>query len=176
MTCSKPKILVVDDTPASLKLLSELLRAEDYEVRSAIDGELALESAFDNPPDLVLLDIMMPGIDGFEVCRRLKAHPATRQVPVIFVSTLSDTEEKVQGFQLGAVDYVSKPYQREELLARVRTHLEIERLRNRLEDAWRNAAANCAAASKNSEPRWTITFPPTPNCKRCWIPFPIWSG
>ncbi|WNB76640.1 EAL domain-containing protein [Methylomonas koyamae] len=135
MTCSKPKILVVDDTPASLKLLSELLRAEDYEVRSAIDGELALESAFDNPPDLVLLDIMMPGIDGFEVCRRLKAHPATRQVPVIFVSTLSDTEEKVQGFQLGAVDYVSKPYQREELLARVRTHLEIERLRNRLEDA-----------------------------------------
>jgi len=135
MTSGKPKILVVDDTPASLKLLSELLRAEGYEVRSAIDGELALESAIDNPPDLVLLDIMMPGIDGFEVCRRLKAHPVTRQVPVIFVSTLSDTEEKVQGFQLGAVDYVSKPYQREELLARVRTHLEIERLRNRLEDA-----------------------------------------
>ncbi|WP_445372515.1 EAL domain-containing protein [Methylomonas sp. HW2-6] len=135
MTSRQSRILVVDDTPASLKLLSELLRAEGYEVRSAIDGELALESAFDNPPDLVMLDIMMPGIDGFEVCRRLKAHPATRQVPVIFVSTLSETEEKVQGFHLGAVDYVSKPYQREELLARVRTHLEIERLRNRLEEA-----------------------------------------
>lgn len=131
---NKSKILVVDDTLASLKLLSDLLKAEGYEVRSAINGELAIESAIGNPPDLVLLDVLMPGMDGFEVCRRLKAHPATRIVPVIFVSALSDTDEKVQGFGLGAVDFVTKPYQREELLSRVRTHLEIDRLRHHLEE------------------------------------------
>ncbi len=131
---NKSKILVVDDTLASLKLLSDILKAEGYEVRSAICGELAVESAINNPPELVLLDISMPGMDGFEVCRRLKAHPNTRYVPVIFVSALSDTDEKVQGFGLGAVDFVTKPYQREELLARVGTHLEINRLRNHLKE------------------------------------------
>ncbi|MBS4052374.1 MAG: EAL domain-containing protein [Methylomonas sp.] len=131
---NKNKILVVDDTAASLKLLSDLLKAEGYEVRAAINGELAIESTIGNPPDLVLLDILMPGMDGFEVCRRLKASPDTRNVPVIFISALSDTDEKVQGFGLGAVDFVTKPYQREELLSRVRTHLEIDRLRNRLEE------------------------------------------
>lgn len=128
------KILVVDDTLASLKLLSDLLKAEGYVVRSAISGELAVDFAAANPPDLVLLDIMMPGMDGFEVCRRLKAHPDTRNVPVIFISALSETDEKVQGFELGAVDFVTKPFQREELLVRVRTHLEIDRLRNHLEE------------------------------------------
>lgn len=128
------KILVVDDTLASLKLLSDLLKAEGYEVRSAINGELAIESAIGNPPDLVLLDILMPVMDGFEVCRRLKANPNTQNVPIIFISALSDTDEKVQGFGLGAVDFITKPYQREELLSRVRTHLEIEHLRNHLED------------------------------------------
>lgn len=131
---TKNKILVVDDTAASLKLLSDLLKAEGYEVRAAINGELALESTIGNPPDLILLDILMPGMDGFEVCRRLKASPDTRNVPVIFISALSDTDEKVQGFGLGAVDFVTKPYQREELLSRVRTHLEIDRLRNHLEE------------------------------------------
>ncbi|NOV30266.1 EAL domain-containing protein [Methylomonas sp. ZR1] len=128
------KILVVDDTSASLKLLSDLLKAEGYEVRSAINGELAVNFATANPPDLVLLDILMPGMGGFEVCRLLKAHPDTRHVPIIFISALSDPDEKVQGFELGAVDFVTKPYQREELLARVRTHLEIDRLRNHLEE------------------------------------------
>ncbi len=128
------KILVVDDTSASLKLLSDLLKAEGYEVRSAINGELAVNFATANPPDLVLLDILMPGMGGFEVCRRLKAHPDTRNVPIIFISALSEPDEKVQGFELGAVDFVTKPYQREELLARVRTHLEIDRLRNHLEE------------------------------------------
>lgn len=129
----KGKILVVDDTPASLKLLTELLQAEGYEVRSAISGELALHAATINPPELILLDIRMPVMDGFEVCRRLKAQAETRDVPVIFVSSLSETVEKVEGFELGAVDFVTKPYQREELLIRVRTHLEMARLRNRLE-------------------------------------------
>ena len=131
---NKGKILAVDDTPASLKLLTELLKAEDYEVRSAINGELALHSAFKNPPELVLLDIRMPEMDGFEVCRRLKEQPETSDIPVIFVSALTETDEKVRGFELGAVDFVTKPFQREELLARVRTHLKVVRLSNHLEE------------------------------------------
>ncbi len=130
----KGKILAVDDTPASLKLLTSILKEYGYDVRSAINGDLAMQSAMTNPPELILLDIRMPEMDGFEVCRRLKAHSETCNVPVIFVSAISDTEEKVKGFTLGAVDFVTKPYQREELLARVRTHLEVNRLRNHLED------------------------------------------
>lgn len=130
---NKGKILVVDDTPASLKLLTELLQTEGYEVRSAINGELAFHAASNNPPELILLDICMPGMDGFEVCRRLKAQAKTRDVPIIFVSALTETNQKVEGFELGAVDFVTKPFQREELLIRVRTHLEMTRLRNGLE-------------------------------------------
>lgn len=130
----KGSILAVDDTPASLKLLTEILRNEGYEVRPAISGELALHSAVTNPPELILLDIRMPAMDGFEVCRQLKSRPRTRDVPIIFVSAVLDTDEKVRGFELGAVDFVTKPYQRDELLARVRTHLEVDRLRNHLEE------------------------------------------
>src|SRR5512141_3054478 len=100
----KGQLLAVDDTPASLKLLTDILKEEGYEVRSAISGELALHAAASEPPELILLDIRMPEMDGFEVCRRLKATPSTRNVPVIFVSALSETDEKVQGFKLGAVD------------------------------------------------------------------------
>ncbi len=131
---SKGKSLAVDDTPASLKLLSDILNEDGYEVRAALSGELALHSAISNPPELVLLDICMPEMDGFEVCRQLKVHPETRAVPIIFVSAISETYEKVQGFELGAVDFVTKPFQREELLARVHTHLEVDRLRNHLEE------------------------------------------
>lgn len=127
-------ILVVDDTPASLKLLTDILRSEGFEVRPAINGELALQAAAIAAPKLVLLDIRMPGMDGFEVCRRLRAEGATREVPVIFVSAALETDDKVRGFELGAVDYITKPYQREELLARVHTHLELQRLRTHLED------------------------------------------
>lgn len=130
----KGSILAVDDTPASLKLLTDLLKEDGYEVRAAINGELALHAASQNPPELVLLDIRMPGMDGYEVCRRLKAQPSTRDVPVIFVSAATESDEKVQGFSVGAIDYVTKPYQRNELLARVHTHLELNRLRNHLED------------------------------------------
>ena len=114
---SKGRILAVDDTPASLKLLNDLLKAEGYEVRSAISGELALRAAAIDPPELILLDIRMPDMNGFEVCQRLKAMPETRDVPVIFVSAVTETDEKVQGFEFGAVDFVTKPYQRNELLA-----------------------------------------------------------
>ncbi|MDR3438701.1 EAL domain-containing protein [Telmatospirillum sp.] len=130
----KGEILAVDDTPDALMFLSELLEAEGYSVRSAIDGELAVRSAISNPPELVLLDIRMPGMDGFEVCRRLRAHVETRDVPIIFVSAHSEMNKMLEGFALGAVDFVTKPYRREELLVRVRTHLEIHRLRHHLEE------------------------------------------
>jgi putative two-component system response regulator len=130
----KGKILIVDDTPSALKLLADILKAEGYEVRSTTSGELALRAAANSPPELVLLDIRMPEMDGYEVCRRLKAQPETANLPVIFVSAASELEEKMQGFERGAVDYVTKPYQREELLARVHTHLELNRLRHHLEE------------------------------------------
>ncbi len=130
----KGNILAIDDTPESLKLLSEILRSEGYDVRSAPNGELALHAAASNPPELVLLDIRMPGMDGYEVCRRLKEMPGTRTVPVIFVSAASESAEKVRGFELGAVDFVTKPYQRDELLARVDSHLRLSRLSNHLEE------------------------------------------
>ena len=127
-------ILAVDDTPASLRLLTDILNAEGYQVRSAINGELALRAAAAQPPQLVLLDVSMPGMDGFEVCQRLKQNPALEDIPVIFVSALSEMQDKLKGFDLGGVDYVTKPFQRDELLARVRTHLELHRLRHHLED------------------------------------------
>ncbi|MFH2140459.1 MAG: HD domain-containing phosphohydrolase [Pseudomonadota bacterium] len=130
----KGKILAVDDTPASLRLLTDLLKSEGYEVLSAINGELALHAASNTPPDLILLDIRMPNMDGYEVCRRLKADSALNDVPVIFVSAASETDEKLMGFKVGAVDYVTKPYQRDELLARVNTHMELHQLRHNLSD------------------------------------------
>src|SRR5512141_2465621 len=131
---SKGSILAVDDTPASLRLLTDILKSEGYEVRSAINGELALNAAAAQLPELILLDVSMPGMSGFEVCQRLKEQDRTRDVPVIFVSALSETLEKLKGFELGAVDYVTKPFHREELLARVHTHLELNRLQHRLEE------------------------------------------
>lgn len=128
----KGNILIVDDTPASLKLLTKILKAEGFEVRSAISGEMALHAATSHPPELVLLDIRMPEMDGYEVLRRLKASPETCDVPVIFVSAAAEMDEKAKGFELGAVDYVTKPYQHAELLARVRTHLELARTHNYL--------------------------------------------
>ncbi|MDX9952204.1 MAG: response regulator, partial [Methylophilaceae bacterium] len=127
-------ILAVDDTPASLRLLTDLLNGAGYTVRSAISGALALRAARLEPPQLILLDINMPDMDGFEVCRLLKEEPQLRDVPVIFVSALSETQEILKGFGVGAVDYVTKPFQRAELLARVRTHIDLYSLRNRLEE------------------------------------------
>lgn len=127
-------ILAVDDTPASLRLLTDILSAEGYKVRSAINGELAVNAAKAQAPQLVLLDVSMPDMDGFEVCRRLRLEPGLHDVPVIFVSALSEMTEKLKGFDIGGVDYVTKPFQRDELLARVRTHLELYNLRNNLEE------------------------------------------
>jgi len=126
-------ILVVEDTPTSLELITYILTGEGYQVRTADSGELALASVEDKPPELILLDIIMPGMDGFEVLRRLKAQEKTHDIPVIILSALTETAQRIEGLNLGAVDFISKPYQADELLARVRTHMELFRLRVRLE-------------------------------------------
>ncbi|HTN82975.1 MAG TPA: ATP-binding protein [Sorangium sp.] len=119
-------VLLVDDDPGSLKLLSEALAGQPLlTLAVAIDGEMALRQIRREAPDLVLLDAVMPGMDGFEVCRRLKADPATRGIPILFMTVLADAASRVRGLELGAVDYVSKPFVREELVARVRTQLAI---------------------------------------------------
>jgi signal transduction histidine kinase len=130
---NKGAILVVDDSPANLKLLADTLMAEGYQVLPADSGELALAAVAARPPDLILLDIRMPGLDGLEVCRRLKARPESRDIPIMFISASVEMAERVEGFKLGAVDFISQPFQREELLARVQTHLELRRLRVRFE-------------------------------------------
>lgn len=127
------EILIVEDSPESAQFLRQLLVAAGYAVRQALDGEMALLSVQTKLPDLILLDVRMPVMDGFEVCRRLKANPATAEVPVIFLSALKEMDAIVAGFRAGAVDYVSKPYQAEEILARVQTQLELGRLRTQLE-------------------------------------------
>jgi len=126
-------ILVVDDTVSALKLLAGALSTEGYHVRPCASGAAALASVLAEPPELVLLDIRMPGMDGFEVCRQLKATESSRDIPVLFLSATIDPEERVKGFSVGAVDFISKPFQRDELMARVRTHLELSRLRTKLE-------------------------------------------
>ncbi len=127
-------ILVVDDESESLALLTGILAAEGYKVRSADSGQLALASVSAWLPSLILLDIHMPGIDGFTVCRQLKASERTRDIPLIFISAAADVEGRVEGLAIGALDYITKPYRREELLARVHTHLELYRLRTGLEE------------------------------------------
>jgi signal transduction histidine kinase len=126
-------ILIVDDVPANLDVISEALSDAGYEVAIATSGERALKRVQINPPDLILLDVMMPGIDGFETCRQFKADAQTRTIPIIFMTALSDSESKVEGFELGAVDYITKPFQESEVLARVRTHLQLRYLNRNLE-------------------------------------------
>jgi putative two-component system response regulator len=122
-------ILVVDDTVANLELLCELLRSRGHEPRPALSGEVALAAARAEPPDLVLLDVDMPGMDGYEVCAHLKADAALRDIPVIFISALfTHAEDKVKAFSLGAVDYLTKPFQAQEVFARVDAHLRLHRL------------------------------------------------
>lgn len=128
------QILVVDDISANLKLLMEILTKEGYQVRPASNGSLALRSAAAEPPDLILLDVKMPGMDGYEVCRQLKSDGKTVGVPIIFVSALDDVSDKVKGFQAGGVDYLTKPFQAEEVLARVETHLALRQLQKNLEE------------------------------------------
>ncbi len=131
---AKPRILVVDDVLQNLQVVGAMLRAEGFDVMPAGGGAQALERVSARLPDLILLDLMMPGMDGHEVCRRLKADPAARHIPVIFLTASNEMEHLVQGFQAGAVDYVTKPFNGPELLARVRTHLELKLARERLRE------------------------------------------
>jgi CheY-like chemotaxis protein len=120
-------IMIVDDNPANLKLLEDMLRQHDYEVRAFPRGRLALAAAAQEPPDLILLDINMPEMNGYEVCEKLKSTTSLSEIPVIFLSALNALEDKVRGFQSGGIDYISKPFQFEEAQARVETHLKLRR-------------------------------------------------
>ncbi|MFW9258949.1 sensor histidine kinase [Nostoc sp. CALU 546] len=126
-------LLIVDDNPTNLSVLCEALSIEGFRFRVAVDGESAIALAERNRPELILLDVQMPGIDGFETCRRLKANPVTQNIPIIFTTALADTESKTKGFSLGAVDYIPKPFAQEEVIARVRVHLQVKQLTESLE-------------------------------------------
>ncbi len=128
-------ILIVDDVPANISMLFSLLVEEGYKVLIAEDGHSALKQAEKMPPDLILLDIMMPGMNGFTTCQQFKQQTETRDIPIIFMTALSETEKKVNGFKLGAVDYITKPFQIEEVLVRVENHLKIQRLTNQLQES-----------------------------------------
>jgi len=132
---SKGNVLIVDDTPNNLRLLSSMLTQQGYEVRSAISGSVALMAVQTMHPDLILLDISMPKMGGYEVCERLKADAQTREIPVIFLSALSEAIDKVQAFQVGGVDYITKPFQVEEVLARVENQLALRRMQIDLQQA-----------------------------------------
>ncbi|MBF0120853.1 MAG: PleD family two-component system response regulator [Desulfobacterales bacterium] len=122
----KASLLIVDDEPYNVKILNEFLRP-NYNIRVATNGERALQIAFsDTPPDLILLDVMMPGIDGYEVCKRLKADQNTQDIPVIFITAKADEKDELKGFEAGAVDYVTKPFRPVVVEARVRTHVDLK--------------------------------------------------
>ena len=125
-------ILVVDDTEANIDILVAALDTE-YEVSVAMDGESALEIVNTDPPDLILLDIMMPGMDGYEVCRRIKSEPKTSGIPIIFITSMNEVQNKTMGLELGAVDYITKPFEVMEVKARVKTHLSLMLAKNKLQ-------------------------------------------
>ena len=128
-------LIVDDDSPANLQLLGGMLRQHGYKVRPVPNGELALQAARNEPPDLILLDITMPGMSGYEVCERLKIDPVLKSIPVIFISALDDVIDKVKAFAVGGVDYVAKPFQFAEVEARVKTHLTLRRQERQLEQS-----------------------------------------
>jgi diguanylate cyclase (GGDEF)-like protein len=121
-------ILIVDDTPENLTVLRQMLTEQGYRVRPALSGEIALKAVQADTPNLILLDIMMPGMDGFEVCRKLKSEAGTRDIPVLFISALNEEADKIKGFQVGGVDFITKPFHGAEVLARVKTHLALRNM------------------------------------------------
>ncbi|MGK0290220.1 MAG: adenylate cyclase, partial [bacterium] len=127
-------ILAVDDTSANLLLLTKLLKDQGYKVRGVTNGKMALTVVQASPPDLILLDVNMPDMNGYEVCKKLKEQPETASIPVLFISALDDTEDKIKGFSVGGVDYITKPFKFEEVLSRVKTHLELHAKEQLLEN------------------------------------------
>ena len=128
----KSTILIVDDNQNNVKLAAKLLETYGFNILISTDGENCLKQAIENNLDIILLDVLMPGIDGFETCQRLKANPETTDIPVIFMTALSDTEDKTKGFDVGAVDYVTKPIKIDEVLARVKVHIQLRNLTEKL--------------------------------------------
>jgi sigma-B regulation protein RsbU (phosphoserine phosphatase) len=145
---SQANILIVDDTPANLRLLSQMLSEGGYYVRPVPAGSLALAAVEAEHPDLILLDIKMPEMDGYQVCERLKADPQAREIPIIFISALDSTRDKVKAFRVGGVDYVTKPFQVEEVLARVETHLTLRNMGKQIQEANRKMAQELALAGE----------------------------
>ena len=141
-------ILLVDDSPANLRLLSQILGERGYGVRAATSGPRALASIEITAPDLILLDIRMPEMDGYEVCQQLKANPKTADIPILFISALDEIQDKMRAFSIGAVDYITKPFQLEEVVARVETHLALRRLQRNLQSANQRMAQELALAAQ----------------------------
>lgn len=131
-----PDILIVDDSPSTLQLLAELFKGRGFTIRAALSGRLALQTIRTAPPDLVLLDVNMPDISGYEICRQMKSNDALKDIPVIFVSGLTSSSDLVKGFSAGGVDYVTKPFELKEVLARVETHLELRRQQRALQESY----------------------------------------
>ena len=145
-------ILIVDDEIPNLQLLTQVLSDAGYQaLRSIKRPKLAIESALAQPPSLILLDVRMPEMDGFEVCRRLKQEERTRDIPVIFVSALQDVQDRIRGFEAGGVDFISKPFQEPEVLARVRTHLALRNMQLHLEDLVAKRTAELTVTNKTLE-------------------------
>ncbi len=150
LTHQENTVLVVDDTRTNLQVLFDLLSQQGYRVATAKNGEAALERLEFHLPQLILLDVMMPGIDGFETCKQMKANPKTSNIPVIFMTALSDSVDKVKGLSLGAVDYITKPIQHEEVLARIQIHLQLRNVKN-LESMVAKRTAELTQALENLE-------------------------
>lgn len=157
-TAENGDILIVDDNPNNLQVLMGLLGQAGYKVRPALSGEIALRAVEVSLPDLILLDVRMPGIDGYETCKRLKANQRSRDIPVIFISAMQDTQDKLTGFGVGGVDYVAKPFQAEEVLARVRTHIALHRIQCKLESMVEARTRDLS----NSEARYRVIFEGSP--------------
>lgn len=158
----KEDILIVDDTTNNLRLLSQMLDEHGYCVRAVTSGERALASVEATPPSLILLDIKMPEMNGFEVCQRLKSNPQTQDIPIIFISALDDVQDKLSAFTVGGVDYITKPFQLEEVLARVETHLALRRLQRQLQDANRKFEQELTLAGSLQASFFPSQPPPIP--------------
>lgn len=153
------RIMIVDDMPQNLKLLTNMLESRGYQVFAFANGELALKAIAKNPPDLILLDIKMPELDGYQVCTQLKADKKLAKIPVIFISALAETDDKIKAFQVGGVDYITKPFQFEEINARVQTHLKISELQSKLETHNKHLQELVSAKVKEiSESQMAIIF------------------
>ncbi len=164
------RILIIDDAPANIQTLSTILKERGYDINIATNGRQGLEVLERIRPDLILLDIMMPEMDGFETCQRIKASTAWREIPIIFLTAKTDTADIVRGFELGAVDYVAKPFNAHELLARVNTHLTLDYLHRENERLLLNVLpASIATMSRFSSPTLSDLRP----CRRGFRP-PNW--